>query len=32
MTAILISGILFVPAIVGVSALLFSKESDALTV
>jgi hypothetical protein len=30
--AILISGILFVPAIVGVSAVLLSKENDALPV
>ena len=29
MTAILISGILFIPAIVGVSAVLFGKESEA---
>ncbi len=30
MTAILISGILFVPAIIGVSAVLFSDEGDTL--
>lgn len=28
MAAIMISGILFIPAIVGVSAVLFSKETD----
>lgn len=29
MAAIMISGILFVPAIVGVTAALFSKQTDA---
>lgn len=32
MMAILISGILFIPAIVGVSAVLISEDNDTLTV